>query len=577
MVLFYASLSNLSIPPPHIARRSCALAMGTFFELALVSLKSRGGQGSWFSANPSSAQPVTEDDTPCKNTGQSGEACWAASTPALTRLVALFVAEAVSSIELGSADKTRNNGGADASFSSHQGSGTTGKPLTSSSNMLWAIWVLDTLLLLERTHGEMEGSIYGHKDESGGSVGSSGPATGEKDQSVASEDVRSLGLAVASARSPRAFAAVLDIAIGINSAGNGLRRLACSTCAHMLDLSRIAPSFRPYVTSQNGDEASADTTTTTAGSDHHTTTTTVPTSEPLKGEFTLPLQERLLARDFSTRLRGQVSMQRLGSPSLSPCLQSELELLAQWELHRSTVRGTKLSVPSKSTSRLHDKERQNDGPRSRREGQDEEPRSNKDCQSRGPTSKGTRAGNGKKQHSAPEAWMHHAIKRTDSWDVATTSFAGVEDTGGNNTEMTLQGKQYAAIIGPKRLDTAESEDSELSTLPTSSGEDGSAQNAMPLLVETATATSVTVSWGGWLDTDHGPELQVRIGSNGIAYPVDCGRETGASDLAQALRSKLSHAASRRREQESGLMLKASTDKGAALKGGILIRAYEFER
>ena len=113
------------------------------------------------------------------------------------------------------------------------------------------------------------------------------------------------------------------------------------------------------------------------------------------------------------------------------------------------------------------------------------------------------------------------------------------------------------IVGPKRSDTAESEASALSTVPTASRKDSSVQNQnMSLLVETASATSVTVSWGGWLhDADHGPELQVGIGSNGIAYPMACGREAGASDLAQALRSKLSHAASRRQDQEPGLVLK----------------------
>lgn len=531
------SVSLLTSP----ARRSCALAMGTFFELALVSVKSRGAHGTLFSASPSSAQRVTKDNTPCTSSQQSDEACcWATSAPALTRLVTLFVAEAVSSIEHSStADRPRDTGAPDPSFSPSQGGGTTGnKPFTFSSNILWAMWVLDTILLLERTYGGMEGAVHGCTDEGGDSVGPNGPATGEEDQSsVASEDVRSLGLAVASARSPRAFAAVLRVATGTNSAGEDLRALACSVCAHMLDLSRFTPSFRPSVRSRNGGEASADT-ATTIESDHHNTT--VPTSEPAKGEFALRLLEHSLARDFSTRLRSQVSMQSLGSP----CLQSQLELLAQRELRRSSVIDAKRGVPSKGTHCLPDKECRNQGSRSSKEGDDNEPRSGKKSQNEGPRCEGNPTG---AERSVPEVW-----------DVATTSF-GVEDAGGNNSEMTLPGKKkYATTLDSKRLDTAESEDSDLSTVPTTTPrEGGSAQSAMSLLVETASATSVTVSWGGWLDTDHGPELQVGIGSNGIAYPIARGREAGASDLAQALRSKLSHAASWRREQESGLVLKVN--------------------
>lgn len=497
--------------------------MGSFFELALVFIKSGGRHGAWFSAKPSLAQ-CAKDETPSANSRQSDEAVWITSTATLTRLVTLFVAEAVSSIEHcpTEAEDRHRNGGVNSSTSSDQGSGTS-KPLSSSSNILWAMWVLDTLLLLEITYGGMEGPAHGHSDEGGDdSIGPIGPVTGE-DTSIVSEDVRSLGLAVASARSPRAFAAVLRVATATgNSTGKGLRVLACSVCAHMLDLSRHAPSFRRSAIGGCEEEASADTTTVSELYNH----TDSPTCGSAKDEYALSLQERSLAREFSTRLRTQVSMQSLGSPSL----QSQLELLAQWELRRSIVSG-KRALPSDGARihRLHDK----------------------DCKKEGPTSEGNQTWTDK--HSVPEVWTCSTSELTDSWDVATSSFAGVEEAS-NNSEMSVKTN---GIVGPKRSDTAESEASALSTVPTASRKDSSVQNQnMSLLVETASATSVTVSWGGWLhDADHGPELQVGIGSNGIAYPMACGREAGASDLAQALRSKLSHAASRRQDQEPGLVLK----------------------
>lgn len=522
--------------------------MGSFFELALVAAKSRGGEGAWLSAKePSLAQYTKDDDTPPSTHSRlSEEAFRTTSTPTLSRLITLFVAEAVSSIEHGSSsDKPPRTGGADTSFTPDQGGGSgTGKPATSnSSNLLWAMWVLDMLLLLESTYGGMEKRItHGHSDDDSGgdfSTGLIGPVMrGEETKSVASEETKSsLGLAVASARSPRAFAAVLRITAIGNSVGEDLRVLACSVCAHMLDLSRLAPTFgRPaYCTDRQEDKALADTTiTTTAEYCHHAAT---PIFEPTKDECALPLQERSLAREFSTRLRTQVSMQSLGSPSL----QSQLELLAQWQLRRSTAH-RKRNSPSKNgtrTRRLHDdEERPKEGPRSER----------------------NRTGTDNKNSAVvPEIWTHsNSDERTDSssWDVATASFAGVEEASDNSNSDMTQVKKFG-IGRPKGSDTAESEASALSAeLTAAPGKDNSSAQNMSLFVETASATSVTVSWGGWLDIDHGPELQVGIGSNGIAYPIACGgREAGASDLAQALRSKLSHAASRRREQESGLVLK----------------------
>lgn len=529
--LEYCTNTDRSQPHPYIANRSCALAMGSFFELALIPIKARSGQGVRSSAKSPLVARCTKDGTPPPtNSRQNDEACWSSSTPALTRLITLFVAEAVSSIEHGPTSDRPRNGVAESSIASDQGGDGTGKPSAStSSNILWAMWVLDKLLLLESTYGGMEGSTHGRSDESGDdSFGPIGPVMKGEDESVVSEDVRSLGLAVASARSPRAFAAVLRVTATGNSAGEDLRVLACSVCAHMLHLSRLAPSFRRSATSRHEDEASAD----AATAPEFPPRPFIPTSGSVKDECALPLQERSLAREFSTRLRTQVSMQSLGSPSL----QSQLELLAQWELRRSTVtvsgkRGLGLPSERARTHRYHDEEAKKEGA----------------------TAEGTHQ-TGTDKHSVPEVWTHSTGERTDSWDVATASFAGVEEAGDNNAETTKV-KKYG-IVGPKRSDTADSEASALSAVPAASGKDSSAQNKfMSLLVETASATSVTVSWGGWIDADHGPELQVGIGSNGIAYPVACGREAGASDLAQALRSKLSHAASRRRDQESGLVLK----------------------
>eukprot|EP00752_Nemacystus_decipiens_P011018 g9791.t1 len=76
-------------------------------------------------------------------------------------------------------------------------------------------------------------------------------------------------------------------------------------------------------------------------------------------------------------------------------------------------------------------------------------------------------------------------------------------------------------------------------------------------MEAVSATSITVSWGDWFETDDEPELQVGLGSGDcLARPSAIGKVPGTSDLAQALRSKLKHAASRQQDEDGpSLVLK----------------------
>lgn len=425
-----------------------------------------------------------------------------ARMPSLIRLLTLFVHEAISTFETGPALKNVGFTGADEVPTDDQNAGrgrstSVSELLAFRSNVSWALWVLDTMLKLESADSKMDGPPSGPRDGTGAST--EPVRTKSAENKNTSEDANLLLPKVPSARSPQAFGAVLRTA-NSNNLDESLQPLAYALCSNMLTLSR--PVTRIFPGSMASSNASHETTETCWGS-------------PEGDGYTLPPQELALARAFSARLRSQISAP---GPS-SSLLQSQLELLAQWELRRSIVNGKY---------------------RPREEGWDLEK---------------TKVGADKPP--CPGDWAHTGQNGADTWDVTTGLFAGAEG-GGDGFEIAPDRNSRVAGRG-KRVGTAESETSlpsGLHTPPFSGALTPAHHNS--LLVEAVSATSVTVSWGDWFESGGDPELQVWVGGDGVALPVAFGKAPRASDLTQALRSKLKRDTNRRRDEGPSMVLLVSS-------------------
>lgn len=471
-----------------------------------------------------SAWWMKEGQSPTNSRESADEVGRTARIPSLRRLLMWFVREAISIFEGSpspSASKVESesvgdNISATEDQGDHRGAhASTCEPLALRSKCLWALWVLDTLVSLGcgglAKGGNPPTYLLGEDASTPPTV-----KAGKETEDTAGDEQCSILPELASARSSQAFATVLRSAIG-NDRDDMVQALAFSLCARMLSMARLDPSIPASSLSIGGHESNV-TARPTAESKTHDNGAVC--TSPREDEFELTSQEYSLARAFSARLRSQIN-----TPTLSSrLLQSELELLAQWEFRRSPVNREGVVQA-------------NGAPRPREGGWDQEEQ------------KG-----GFEQPSTPEVWGN-AGRACDDWDVATALFAGVEG-GGDGFESSRKRDSWTTTKA-RRMGTADSEPSVLSSLPTPCllGKLTPA-NHNSLLVEAVSATSVTVSWGGWSETGDDPELQVVIDSGDcLARPLAVGKVPGASDLAQELRSKLKHVACRRRDEGPGLVLK----------------------
>lgn len=484
------------IPPSNwcLLPRSCVLGMRSLLDLVRTFAEPRSDREAWCSGKPRSA-PWAKGDSPLSIPSDSGVS---RNATGLARLLTLFVHEAISALGTSpTLAKTMNVSAAerkhrDNDRGTHEG---MREPLALRSRCLWALWVLGTLVSFE----------IGQRENSGGEHGedaSSNPVlTASEESNDACEELAE----AASARSPQAFAAALHAAIS-NDLDEMVQAMACTLCSVMLSLSRpLTPTFpsSPTIAAAGGAAEKNAHRQREAG------------AAPPEDGYELPSQEHSLARAFSSSLRNQVT-----TPSVSShLLQSQLELLAQWELRRSA---------DQTEGGLH-------AQRIYRPGEDVW--DTKDSRVRG------------ENPSPPGAGIN------DSWDVATALFAGFE--GRSDGFETTQTRSSRTAARGRRVGTTDDEASMLSSLPATCLLGDVSTNHNSILVEDVSATSVTVSWGGWFETDDEPELQVGLGSGDcLALPSAIGKVPGASDLAQALRSKLKHAASRQKDEDGpSLVLK----------------------
>lgn len=364
-----------------------------------------------------------------------------------------------------------------------------------STHLLWAIWVIDTLLELEAIYRGVRSPAHESAPERLLTDSLLRPSISKSpsgdENCDATDDAKIALSAMASARSPKTLSSILRCVLGFGSSLDKTLRISSYTvCSRALELSRVAA-------------------TTTASLENAWAH-----NEENYTQSVMPEDERALARAFSTRLRGELNSESLASP----LLQSQLELLVQCHIRRLAI--TRCRERSTNPTHLPRKE--------------------------GLGSAGNISGD-----FASSFPLNPCQEGMDNWDVATSALAGVE-IGINSSEVMLTRKRRG--LEPVRPSTAESEASVLSNAAMSSlTGNHTCYQTITLLVESAMATSITLSWGGWLDSDQAPELQVAVDGDGVAYPLVFGNAIGASDLAQALRSKV-RLATNRRQEHNGLRL-----------------------
>lgn len=441
---------------------------------------------------------------------------------ASTRFLTLIIGEAIAYFEKsGESTQIVSN---DASPITGKSSGGYERPSLRES-VSWAMWVVATVLNLESTYDTTGWRSGGFSSKKGLSATGKPPMVGTAIKAVANNSIDdhnvALGVALASARSPRAFATIL-LSTSRMDLDTAARCSAYYLCADMLHLS---PSSHKELCGdpEKGQESEV-------VEIEHSSKATMTVISPQAGccslaqrEYALPSQERALAGDFAVQLRSEDNSRTLASP----LLQSKLELLAQWQRRRQ-AQGWEFEGEIKWKQRVPD-----------------------DVWRR----------------SEYQEYVDHPYwfevtdsfgrEHTDRWDLATPAVAG---PGGGGDGFDPMRSTNNRTVGPGRPGTTESEASALSNFPSPcTPVRPDVDRSIRVLVETATASSVTLSWGGWLEDDaRRSTLTGDIDGYGFTCSTSSAQRSEASNVAQALRSKTRHA-STRRDQRLGLVLKVRDD------------------
>lgn len=429
---------------------------------------------------------------------------------ALPSFLTLAIEEAVEHFEHYSRMESSESGGIHPPPSTGEPGSECEQP-SPQPNVLWAMWMLETVMMLEERYWETDQSSLDGTAEGNSFIECTQLKTrsnGHEFSGNNNDHIMPLTMAVGAARSSRAFTAVL-LSASSRRLNVKLRCLAYSLCANILNRSLSAASLCKFFSQGQPKAAVPDGKATTTKGLHHNGGHAQP-----QDEYFLPSQERALARAFSAQLRNEVSTRNLSSP----LLKSQLELLTQWLQRRQAVGGEgktdkhRMSEYAWTVTELYP------GP---------------DCPFPLDTS------------------SYPSHQELENWDVATPVVAGPDD-GGDIFEA--EQPTHTQIGGPRRPGTAESEPSVLSTVPESSVlVKADATCLMPMLVETVTATSVALSWGDWQGDDHPSELMKGIDGDGVMGTTHAGQGKRASTLVQALRAKARFAGGLR--HGPGLVLK----------------------
>lgn len=467
---------------------------------------------------------IKEGSIPPSSIPESGENAWK-TRPVYDRLVALLIAEAVSSFQHDPVVGSPESSCVRAPCPLQAGKRKE-EQVRYQQSALWAIRMLQTVVMLENKHYGMGWPAL--KGSEGPSISKRALSEDQEDDD-ADGDASPVALATTSARSPRTFAAVLR-ASNDDRLDEKVQASAYDLCSHILNVSRFAPPSVSLSTPE-GARIAGPSDEDSRAECHSLNGFQACMSE--KDIFPFLPEGVRLARAFSARLRGEISTQSLASP----LLQSQLELLAQWQLRGSTTGSGRGTLADRSPCTPAERQRVSAQVKAHLD-----------------------------SDAVPhDIWNCPMDERSDIWDVATQNFAGLDNElgkhGANGEDDGGQTTQAKALRARRlsRPGTTESEGSTLSNLHPSSTQRGLCIGRNDsLVVETASANSVTLSWGNWPDTGQSPELQVDIGGDGIAYPVALGNASNAFHKTRTLRCKLKHVADRRRQQGPSLVLKVSS-------------------
>lgn len=377
--------------------------------------------------------------------------------------------------------------------------------------LLWAMWIVETVMGLTRKNREIDQYFPNRTADENSAVSSCTlpPSDSSMRHSICGKvdhhATPSLSVALSTAWSSRAFTAVL-LSASSRRYNAALRCSAYSLCASMLDLSLSDASVSEHDQRRSEVREGQNRTETTPEETHNGH---VDQTQPQNGGYVLPSQERAVARAFSEQLRSGASMRNLSSP----LLKSQLELLVQWQLRKKAL------GDEGSTEKYHVPD--------------------------------SVWGTTEPQPGIDSPFVFdnlptYAWRQTEeSWDAATPFVAG---PGGAGDVFEVDHPTNTQVVGPRRPGTADSEPSALSNLPGCSvSENTASTDTTRMFIETVTATSVTLSWGGW----HEDPSDLVAGADGdgsictTTHQAGHGSGSRASTLVQVLRAKARHAGGRR--------------------------------
>lgn len=308
--------------------RICYMAMYNLLQLIVSPHEASLHQSSGNCAAPSGKKPGQEESTSVTRAKDIG-ARYTTLHPARTRFLKMIIDEAVLRFESVSCSGTA--GQRTTKKQSPPGVGVarpTGPEASiQQANIAWATWVLGTTITLGAEGGKIRSLSHGlNSDQNSLVIGKA--QTGKTDEGSSSDDTISPANALASAKSPRAFAAVL-----LSACSKNLDMTAHCTayqlCAEMLRISGL-------------DEELEDTVMETAPDTKTSTSRTAPKGggdmsedrSPQRDVYAFRMQEREVARSFAALLRTEDTTRSLSSA----ILRRKLEFLVQCQHRRMGTR-----------------------------------------------------------------------------------------------------------------------------------------------------------------------------------------------------------------------------------------------
>lgn len=434
--------------------------------------------------------PLSDDDA--TQTSRSARICF----------LKLIIDEAISCFDQNSPTEKDGRGNAKNSVPIRWTRGGMAEAATPIARVVWGMWVLETIMRLSALL-ETKSAPSGRHAEASCETASVGSASADESMSLVD--------AVRSAESPCAFAAVLL------SACSGRLDTAARSSAHHLCAEMLRASLSHVPTPNSLTELTPDKEIPTSPAPKIYGHSSSRHSSFAPCGYELRSQEHAVVHSFAVQLRSEVNSRSLSSP----LLQSKLDLLAQW-MHRRLVMRNKMAK-----SDMRQKMQQSPA--------------------RFPVTTATKSSFN--NYSSLESVDGPGHDREKCWDVASAVIAGPFSGSERFGEDRVS---HASAGGPQGPNVLARKASDLLDLmvPSTPDQPLCLIYNSELLVEIATSTSVTLSWGGWSHDKRGSRSTVDVDGFSLACRSSPRQGSRESKLARKLRSTAKNAVGCRQDHSS---------------------------